>query len=77
MTAAFSATPLGALDPSLGAVRLAALQGPEPARTATDASTFAAQGRSPETERRLQALFSDTVSRAVCVARILMPSPGK
>ena len=76
-TAAFSPIPFVALDPSPGAVRLAALQGSDPAKTATDATTFAAQGRSPETERRLQALFSDTVTRAVCVARILTPSPGK
>jgi hypothetical protein len=68
--------PGGALEPPLGATRLAALDAQAPAKTATDAATFA-QGGSPEMQRQLQALFSDTVTRAVCVGRILTPAPGK
>jgi len=78
-TASFSTTalpPNGALGPSLGTVRLAALGAQTPANTATDA-TLAAVATSPEMQRQLQALFSDTVTRAVCVARILSPPPSK
>ena len=71
-TATYSATAFGALEPAPGTVRLAALD-QEPSRTATDAATLAATSRSPEMQRQLQALFSDTVTRAVCVARILAP----
>jgi len=76
-TSAFSAAAFSSLDPTVDAVRLAAAQSTAKGDTATDAAAFATQGRSPEMERRLQALFSDTVTRAVCVARILTPSPGK
>lgn len=78
-TVSFSSTtlpPIGARERSLGTVRLAALDAQAPAKTASDA-TGAATATSTDTERQLQALFSDTVTRAVCVARILAPPPSK
>ena len=72
MTGAFLSGPIGALDPPLGPVRLAALDAGGLPKTATDAATGATQ-----TNPQLQALFSDTVTRAVCVARILTPPPTK
>jgi|GEM_PF-2256116 len=75
VTASYSNTvPPGALGPTGDLPRFAALDAQDASRTATDASTFAAQGRSEEAERQLRALFSDVVTRAVCAARVLTPS---
>ena len=68
MTVAYSGSPFSSLDPSTDQ-RLAALS-QAAAATATDAP-FAAQGRSEDIERQLRELFSDTVSRSVCAARVL------
>jgi hypothetical protein len=68
MTVSGSGSLFGSLDPSSDQ-RLAALD-QAAAATATDAP-FAAQGRSEDIERQLRELFSDTVTRAVCAARIL------
>jgi hypothetical protein len=69
-TATYSAGGSGALDPAIDGPRLAALAVQDGGKSATDAAA-SARRLSPEMER---ALFSDTVSRAVCVARILAPS---
>jgi hypothetical protein len=71
-TATYSPGGSSALEPTLDGPRLAALDNQDGGKTATDAAA-SAQRLSPETER---ALFSDTVSRAVCVERILAPSLG-
>ncbi len=68
VTATYSPTPIASLDPSSDLPRLAALDLQGGGATASDARSATGQLPSEET---LRALFSDTVSRAVCAARIL------
>jgi hypothetical protein len=76
MTATIGLTPpFTALSPSGDMSPLASLEMQGAGKTATDASPLAAESRSPDLEQRLRQLFSDTVSRAVCVARTVTPEP--
>jgi hypothetical protein len=69
-TSVYSTTPIVSLD-SPSDLRLAALDLQGGGATASDAKLLAGPGWTEEVERTLRALFSDTVTRAVCAARIL------
>jgi hypothetical protein len=73
MTATVLPSPSGALDPSADMPRYASLDLQGGSMTATDVSLPAAMSRSPELEKTVRNLFSDTLSRAVCVARTVTP----
>ena len=68
--------PIVELGPSLDMPRFASLDAQGGANSATDAAALAAENRSPEVEQKLRELFSDTLSRAVCVARVVTPPPA-
>jgi len=76
MTATINLVPaVAALNPSVDMPRLASLDMQGGGKTATDASALAAESRSPQLEQVLRDLVSDTLSRAVCVARTVTPEP--
>lgn len=75
MTASYTSTPIAALGPSGDMPRLASLESPGSGMAATDASMVLAQADTDDSQ--LRALFSDTVTRALCVARIIAPTQTK
>jgi hypothetical protein len=77
MTATYSTQITGSLDTSSDLPRLAALDDQGAGTTATDAApapgtAAPAPFQSSDQQRELRAFFSDTVTRAVCAARILV-----